>query len=226
MTDLDPAAHRNRFAGEDVYVLGSGPTFNHLDPSFFRGKRLVSTNHGSMSVLGGVDYLVTKYHRHAREYVEWWPHIPAVTTRWDLGGRGGTPLGDDAPFIVLDHNVNTGPDWSAADWPAEGEFVATYSTITTAMHWAAHLGAANVIMVGHDCGWIDGGGRIPGYRMQADGEDADGDSPLWPEFDRQSRVVKAELVERYGCNVVSVLPFINANMEGHHWHSFAGDVNG
>ena len=74
---------------------------------------------------------------------------------------------------------------------------------------------------------IDNAGRVPGYREAADGvDDDDGDQHFWRGFDRQSREVKSELESRYGCNVVSINPFINLNLEGHRWHSFAGTLNG
>ena len=217
----------DRHAGQDVYVLGSGPSLNHLDPAFFAGKVTVSTNHGSLLILDRVDYLVTKYHRHAWEYADQWPNIPVVTTRHDTGVFSGGRLGDETPFLVVEHNDNTCDKWTPDQWPTAG-LVATWSSITTAMHFAAHLGAANILMVGHDLGHIGGAGRIPGYRQRADGvADDDGDQHMWATFDRQSQQVKRELLARYEGlrNVVSVLPFINANMEGHHWSSFAGRLN-
>ena len=217
----------NRHAGADVYVFGSGPSLNHIDPAFFDGKITVSANHGCLRVLGSVDYLVTKYHRHAWEYAEWWPTTPTITTRHDTGVFTQARLGDDVPFTVVEHNDNTCDRWTPDQWPTTG-LVATWSTITTAMHFAAHLGAANIIMVAHDLGHIDEAGRVPGYRQDADGvADDSGDAPMWEGFDRQSRAVKAELLHRYDGlrNVVSLLPFINANFEGHSWTSFAGRIN-
>lgn len=225
---LDPRDYRDRHKGADIYVLGSGPSLNHVKPSFFDGKTIVTANHGPMRVLDRVDYLVTKYHRHAYEYLLHYPGIPVVTTRHDLGNSYREPIRNDNPFIVLDHPNNTGDLWNASQWPTDPDhFIATWSTICTAMHWAAYLGAANIIMVGHDCGHIDDAGRVPGYREAADGvDDDDGDQHFWRGFDRQSREVKSELESRYGCNVVSLNPFINLNLEGHRWRSFAGTLNG
>lgn len=228
MSERDPRNHKGRFAGRDIYVLGSGPTLNHVPVRFFDRKVLVAANHGAMTVLDRVDYLVTKYHRHAWEYAERWPDIPVVTPRGDMGRTGLNELAGDAPFILVEHNNNPGDTWQPSDWPTVPDgIVATWSTICTAMHWAAYLGAANIIMVGHDCGHIDNAGRVPGYRQAADGvTDDDGDAHMWQGFDRQSRMVKAELEDRYGCTVTSVNPFINLNLEGHRWSSFAGVLNG
>lgn len=228
---LSPDHYRNLHAGEDIYVIGSGPSLNHfgdIDRMFAR-KRIVSCNHGMSRAMRRLpDYLVTKYHQHAYEYLEWFPDVPVVVTRYDRGNRVREHLSDDVPFIVVDHPDNTGMTWNAGEWPSDAsQFIATWSTITTAMHWAAHLGAANIVLVGHDCGHIDDVGRVPGYRQAADGlEDDDGDRDYWRGFDLQSRQVKRELERRYGCNVVSLDPFINRNCEGHTFRSYAGTLNG
>jgi len=229
---IDPQEHAGRFAGEDVYVTGSGATLNHLDPAFFTGKRVVSTNHGVMMALDSVDYLVTKYHHHAYEYLLAYPGIPVVVTKHALGNMYREPIDPAAPFIVLEHNDNPGDLFNGTQFPPPGQFVASWSTITTAMHWAAHLGARNIIMVGHDCGVLGGRGRIDRYRdesaLPTDPAGEMGDIAFWRGFDLQSRIVKDLLLERYEGlrNVVSILPFINPNMEGHRWQSAAGVLNG
>lgn len=227
---LDPRDYRGIHAGEDVFVLGSGPSLNHFTDieRMFAGKRIVSCNHGMTKAMTRMpDYLVTKYHHHAYEYALRFPNVPVVTTRHDLGNTYREPIREDNPFIVVDHIDNLGEYWRG-EWPTEpDQFVATWSTITTAMHWAAYLGASNVIMVGHDCGHLDEAGRVPGYRQEAEDDTSDdGDQGFWRGFDLQSRLVKSELVDRYGCNVVSLDPFINRNCEGHAYRSFAGTING
>jgi hypothetical protein len=217
---VNPEEYRDVLAGEDVYVLGSGPSLNHIPASFFAGKHIVTANHGAMSVVDpwDVDFMVTKYHAHAYEYAEQFPDMPIVVTRYNTGNYNDPRLEDDDRLIIVEHPHNTCGDWTAEQWPADGEFIATWSTITTAMHWAAHIGAANIIMAGHDCGYLDADGRVGGYG-------SDHDHEWWPGFDAQSRVVKEELSRRYGCSIVSINPFINMNLEGHSWRSFAGTVN-
>lgn len=226
---IDPRDHRGRCLDEDVYVLGSGPSLNHVPARFFDGKAVVSTNHGCTFAGITPTYLVTKYHRHAREYGLTHPGIPVVVTRHDTGNHRNPVIGD-FDGIVVDHNHNVDGDWTPEMWPTDPHaLVATWSTITTAMHWAAYLGAANIIMVGHDCGRIDDVGRIPGYRDASRGPvdpPGDADSFMWQAFDAQSRMVKAELIARYGVTVTSLNPFLNVNMEGHAWRSFAGTLNG
>jgi len=40
--------------------------------------------------------------------------------------------------------------------PKPNKLVVSYSTITTGIHLAAYMGAKNIILIGHDCGTIDG----------------------------------------------------------------------
>lgn len=230
---LSPADHANRYAGLDVYVVGSGPTLNFLPDvrGLLDGKCVVSVNHGVTRLGVRPTYVVTKYWQHAHEYLLTLPGVPVVVTRHNMGNAHSQPLPDSDRMIVIDHGDNECERWNGT-WPDEGQFVATWSTSTTAMHWAAHLGARNIILLGCDAGFIDDSGRIPGYRDSAlmpgytPGDTAD--SGFWPVFDRQAAMVKAELLARYEglANVVSLLPFVSANMEGHRWSSHAGTLNG
>ena len=226
---LSPLLYRDQFLGRDIYVLGSGPSLNHLSPRFFDGKIVVGANHGCMKVVDTATYIVTKYHRHAEENVLRWPTIPMVVPRHNSGQWSQERMRDDAPFIVVDTNDNPCERFTGNDWPDDPDaLVASWSTITTAMHWAAYLGARNIVLAGHDCGWIDTAGRVPGHRQEADGvTDDDGDSFMWEAFDAQSRIVKAELLRRYPGlqSITSMNPFLNMNIEGHRWRSFAGTLN-
>lgn len=213
---------RGLYAGQDVFVIGSGASLDYMPAGFFDGRITVAANAGCLALGIVPTYFVTKYHATARELDAMGLHVPVVVTRFDCGNHNSARMGDDSPFIVLDHPHNTCEAWSVGDWPGEGEFVASWSTITTAMHWAAHIGAGTMFLVGHDCGTFDGAARVDGYY---DRGERDIDAQMFPHFDRQSRVVKAELRERYGCEIVSLLPFINANMEGRSFRSFAGGMN-
>jgi hypothetical protein len=201
--------------GLDIYVLGSGPSLQHIPLDFWQGKVIVSTNHGC--TLRGIkpDYLVTKYHHHAREYAERFPASRTVVTRHDRGDVN-QPQIEPGPWIVLDHDQNLCERWDG-QWPEPGKFLVTFSTITTAMHWAMHLGARNVILAGHDCGWIGESGRVDGYRRDSEGHGRDDDSHLWSTFSAQTALVKQQLWLRFGVTVTSVNPFINLALEGHEY---------
>jgi hypothetical protein len=76
------------------------------------------------------------------------------------------------------------------------------------MHLAAHLGASTIILVGADCGQIDGKDRVNDYQVQ-------GGHTLWQLYDGHHQLMKQYLEKRYGVKVHSLNPFINLNLEGH-----------
>ena len=103
--------------------------------------------------------------------------------------------------------------------------VVSHSTITTAMHLAAYMGAKNIIIVGHDCGFLDGKAVFDGYY-------SDLTVPPWKSIDdhmswlgqieEQTLSVKQRLAEVYGTRVVSLNPFVNLGLEGHIYTSARG----
>lgn len=193
----------------DAYVLGSGATLNHIPARFWTGKTIVSTNHGCTMIGIRPNLLVTKYHHHAREYAQMFPGIPIAVTRHDRGELA-EPVIEDGPWTVLDHAQNDCERWDGS-LPPEGQVLATFSTITTAMHVACIMGADNLILAGHDGGFIDDEGRVPGYRAD------NADSVLWHHFDRQTAMAKQALVERYGVTVTSINPWVSLRLEGHRY---------
>jgi hypothetical protein len=204
--------------GDTAFVIGSGKTLDYYDPRFFDGKFLIGVNYGWSLTLPKVDYMVTKYHHTALEWVSDERVGTMVVTRGLRGHRNMQPLTDDR-MLVVDHNENTVERWDG-EWPENG-LVATHSTITTAMHLAAVLGARNIVMVGADCGLLDEETNVGDYN--------DGGRHLqfamFGSFEKQNRIVANILRDRYKVNVVSLLPFVTPNMEGHTFRSDAGVLN-
>jgi hypothetical protein len=74
------------------------------------------------------------------------------------------------------------------------------------MHLAAHLGASTIILVGADCGTLDGEHRVKDY--------PDGDK-LWALYNKHHKLMKDWLEQNYSVKIHSLNPFINLNLEGH-----------
>ena len=60
-----------------------------------------------------------------------------------------------AKVVVFNHRMGWASQNFKLEYPADG-LVVSHSTITSAMHLAAYMGAATVILAGHDCGALDG----------------------------------------------------------------------
>jgi hypothetical protein len=204
--------------GGDVYVIASGKTLDYYDPSFFEDKFLIGVNYGWSLTIPGVDYMVTKYHETAREWVADERVGTMVVTRGLRGHRNMQPLTDDR-MLVVDHNENTVERWDG-DWPENG-LVVTHSTITTAMHLAAVLGVRNIVTVGADCGVLDEETNVGDYKRDRKHLQF----ARFGSFEKQNRIVAKILRDRYQVNVMSMLPFVTPNMEGHRFVSHAGGLN-
>jgi len=158
--------------------------------------------------------LFSHYHSIIREALQ--PQTIGVTLRFDtvtrepLHPKPGNALVFDSPY-----EDPAGPNWNPyAKPPAVDGLLYGSSSIHGAMHLAAYMGASFIMLVGADCGWLDGEDRIEGYPK--------GENP--PEavlgiFERHNRLVKRWLKEQYDVDVYSLNPFLNLNLEG---HSFKG----
>lgn len=201
------------FAGkhdhEDIYVLGSGASLNYLDQRFFRRKIVVAVNDSAR--IWGVqpDYIVVKEHEQCiPPNQRAFPDVPIIASRYPYGGTTN-PVRNQGVY-AFDHLPNAVENFDASrDWPTEPDsLVVSWSTITSAMHFAAYLGADNIIMVGHDCGHMgDEGSYVRGYPVESE--------LTWlTQIEAQSRAVKLQLTRRYGCRVYGLSPFISPDLEG------------
>jgi len=66
--------------------------------------------------------------------------------------------------VVFNHLPNT---LRVSTLPPKDHLVVSYSTITSAIHLAAYMGAKNIILVGHDSGTLDGECNFDGYHTDA-----------------------------------------------------------
>ena len=198
-------------------MLGSGATLNFIDPKFFHKKITVSVNDVGVTYLPTTKYVVTKYHPEAIGYAQQLPDTNVVVSRGSLGGPHYGALPVLKNLYTFDHNINRDASTSVVtDWPLEdGSLYVSWSSITSAMHLSAYLGAKNIIMVAHDCGELDDKGWVSGYPVETwDGRKVDEAKQRNKQFEMQSIAVKKKLIQLYGCNIYSLNPFINYNLEG------------
>ena len=65
--------------------------------------------------------------------------------------------------FFFDHNINV---LDIHSLPNENQLIVSYSTITSGIHLAAHMGAKNIILVGHDCGSINNECNFKNYHIK------------------------------------------------------------
>jgi len=198
---------KDKHPGSTIWVLGSGPSLNFLSPHFFEDKTTVSTNY-SAQVLGLTpDYAFTHYHEDALSMSA---RIAVVTLARDTVTQQEW-RGEKTDELVLIEQDNYNPPGSA--WnpltthpPKPDSLAYGSSSLHGSMHLAAWLGAKHIVLVGADCGTLDGEHRVAGY--------PDGDK-LWVLYNEHHALMKAWLQREYDVTVYSLNPFLNLNLEGH-----------
>jgi len=193
---------------ETIWVLGSGPSLNYIDGSLFDDKTIVSTNFSARALGVRSDYTFTHYHRGVTDLLS--DSGCVVTIEHDT--LTFKPWGDyEVEELVLAptrYDRPPGSSWNplTSHIPGPGQITYGSSSIHGAMHLAAHLGASHIMLVGADCGQIDGEDRVKDY---PDGH------KLWSLYNTHHKLMKDYLEENYPVKIHSLNPFINLNLEGH-----------
>lgn len=206
---------RGTWAGETVWVVGSGATGRFVSPRFLDGKRVVCVNYAGTNMDLAEFYSVTNHHDDAALIASQRPDMLVVTSEREQmppGWMTETPL--PQPNVLKVPTV----DQSYADyrtdlhWPSDPDlFTLGPTSAHLAIHWAVFLGAAHIVLVGVDCGEIDRMHHLPDYIGNLNGEAPHLHYPLWESCLRDI----AGRLRRDGISVHSLNPFVTLALEGH-----------
>lgn len=195
--------------GADIWIVAAGPTMDYVGQDFFDGKISIGVNQVYRKYR--TTWLVRKERELFDEARE--SGIPLIVSRYASGScQMGLNMGGDYVFDHLE-NEHTRVDLSVIDKKSD-KIVVSYSTITSAIHIAAVMGAKNIILCGHDCSTLDGKARMYGYNEPVAGSE---------EFYRrwlgeilpQTLAVRQKIRVVFGCRMYSLNPFLGLTMEGH-----------
>lgn len=207
--------------GEDIWIVAAGPSAGHVDPLFFNNKTTIGINWTFRWF--PVDFVVAKENYVAQAAIQ---HSAArvVYSRFSAGNYNAEETEIDHPRAYwFDHahnklkEVDLSPIGYEGEIPSPPWLVVSYSTITSAMHLAAFMGAANIILVGHDCGTIDGELNVPDYPVSPIGDGDEFYKTFIKEIEPQTIAVRDRIREVYRCNTYSLNPWINFGLEGHRY---------
>ena len=206
---------------KDIYIIASGASMDHIHPTFFDGKITIGIN----QVYKKYDcaYLVRKEVKFIKESLA--SGSTVIVSEFDSGNLNSgshklnTNKVEHSRLCYFEHldNEHNKIDTSVIG-DGSNRLVVSFSTITTAMHLAAYMGAFNIILCGHDAGVLDGKMNFEGYI------DDITDTPWqnWNQYrnwlsviEGQTLDVKKALEDTYDLNVVSINPFINFGLECH-----------
>lgn len=215
---------RGKHQGQTIYVIGSGSSLGFVNPLFFADKITITMNlvgklHGFTPT-----YLFSHYHSGMREFLD--KQSIGVTLERDTMSHQ-TWVGTKPRNVVFfphgydycrasSHDTCVNPHGENFDpfehLPIQNSLVYGSSSLHGAMDLAGYVGARFVVLVGADCGTIDNQHRIPDYGNE---ETETVSRWVWSVYDRHHQRMKEWLKVTYGCDVYSLNPFINLNLEGH-----------
>lgn len=211
---------KNIHAEEDIYILASGKSVDFIDDSFFKNKIVIGVNQAFKKT--HCRYLVRKEHKLLEECIQKCGKSIHFVSRGDSGGdndKNKTFIDSKKlkNVVVYNHNKNTCK--MVDKLPENDTLVVSYSTITTAIHLAAYMGAKNIILVGHDCGTLNNEPNFTNYHNDSTYKivHSKGKSQYitWlKNIENQTIQLKKLLYEKYNCNIYSLNPFINFGLEG------------
>lgn len=202
---------------EDIYVVAAGASLDFIDESFFDGKIVIGINQVYKKIK--CDYLIRKEVKFIKPSLETGAKV--IISEYDSGNiyRGEEALNtnkvehDNLYYFEHLENEHNKVDTSVI---GTDKLVVSFSTITSAIHLAAYMGAFNIYIVGHDCGSINGKLTFKNYY------DSIKDTPWqnWEQYkawlkviEGQTIAVRNKIVQVYECNVVSINPFVSFNLE-------------
>lgn len=205
--------------GEDIWVIGSGSSLDHVSPSFFDNKYTVGVN--KIYKFFTVDYLVIHHHHLAEAILA--SKSKLIVSEYGcciMGGRRITELlnGEDE-YYMYRHQPQ---GFMEVDYSAYGKkdmLIVGGTTVINAMSFAVHLGAANIILCGVDGGKLDGKINIDGYydKQTVNNEQQIGHALRTRQLIQQFR----DFIKTKGISVYSLNPFTNMEYEGHQFKAEA-----
>lgn len=235
------AVLKNVHLGKDIYLIGAGSSLDFLKSSFFEDKITVGVNNVWKKFK-----LCYNFHFHERWLKESYAagNILVVSEK--------ECADNDSPQIDMDW-CNNFYYYKHSSWRKDTNKITEnlekiskrdtnwlYSCSTvmaSALHFCAHLGAKNIILVGVDGGAIDGRYYFRGYNtpefvdewIKFYGSEEKllkylSEDSLKKEDELLSAV--AVIAEFYHCNIYSINPFIGFGLEGYKFSKNLEKVEG
>lgn len=208
--------YENIHKGSDIYILGSGKSLDFIDKSFFDNKILIGINQVYKYIQ--CKYLLRKEHKFLNQVLK---NSDDNTMIFISKGNCGAKYNDNKllnfgqhPKVVLYPHLPN--NRNVTQLPPDHHLVVSYSSITTGIHLAAYMGAKNIILVGHDGGSINNECNFSGYHTDKTMvQKNQNEYKNWlTKISSHTITLKKLLKTKYDCNVVSINPFINFNLEG------------
>lgn len=199
--------------GEDIYVIASGKSFDFINSDFFDGKITIGVNQVYKRIT--CDYLVRKETKFLKPSLETGSKV--IVSKFNCGNiSSNLNISKDSDNLYYFNHLQNQEKFINTSVFGTDNIVVSYSTITSAIHVAAYMGAKNIILIGHDCGTLNGESTFNGYYDSI--QDTTWNN--WNQYkdwlkviESQTILVKNEVKKVYNANVLSINPFVSLNLE-------------
>ena len=201
----DISSLENAHKGEDIYVVGGGKSLDYYPPNFFKNKTVLAVNQASRIV--PATYVVRKENSKTG-------NVPIIASKHVAGRIEGSTNKAD---YIFEHGQNDCSTINVDELHPHGnKIVVSWSTITSAIHLAAFMGARTIFLVGHDCATIDGEQTASGYYDGVERFTQEQDYSLWLSvIAPQTMFLRNYLTKEYQVPLITLSPFIGLKHEGH-----------
>lgn len=217
-------ALKNAHGLEDVWVVASDASLDYFPDGFFHGRTTITVNYAHVPAT----YCVSKNDEPVTpERPSNWLSVEAAQNPDTLfvvskhrNGDLHRPVTDVPGAVVFDHWQNRvqgfNPAHDIPDDPAM--LLVSYSTIGSALHLAAFMGARTCFVVGGSGGTFGGDPYRSTYRMR-------GTTDIVSAASVQTQGICDALSDRYGTQFVTVLPWGNMRLGGVSFEADYGRLN-
>lgn len=203
---------KHSHAGEDIYVLAAGGSMNMVNPSFFEGKITVGVNR--VCNFFKCDYTVTKdsegFDLIFEEGLNKDCKVIISEFKWGTRPTKNDGVESDLAYY-FDHfdKPDQRPMCQSIDKSLD-KLVVSHSTITSAIHFAAYIGAKNIFICGHDCALINNKVTIDGYYSKIKPHQETNYAYFnWLKTIKNDTInVCNKISSEYGCNIVAINPML------------------
>jgi hypothetical protein len=202
---IDISSLENIHSGEDIYVVGGGKSLDFYPRGLFGSRIVIAVNQAAKYV--PCNYIVRKENSVCGD-------VPVIASKHLAGGNNLTLNQAD---YIFEHNQNELDKIDIGDaHPCGNKIIVSWSTITSAIHLAAFMGARAVFLVGHDCALVDGEQTAFNYYEGVGRLTAAQDYTQWlAEIAPQTLYMRDYLRNEYKIPLISLSPFIGLKHEGH-----------
>ncbi len=130
---------KNKHIGKDIWVIASGKSSDYIDPSFFNNKIVIGVNN-TVIRFPTITYHLMKENCVASVCHNKW-HLDVVS-KYDCGDIWGKE--NPVRHFYFNHEQNNHTVFSE-NLDTEDSLIVSWSTITSAIHFAYFLGAKNIL---------------------------------------------------------------------------------